>query len=208
MPEHPPIEPIKSTKQIIVEGVDEVRVFAALGEHLHISGFQVQQYRGYPKLKGFLEGFIAQSDFGIVESLAVVADANANRAGRQQSIQNTLSDVGLPTPSAPLEFASQGGLRVAYLVVPHDADGTMLEDVCLASVSADAAMKCVDEYFECLNRAGASTPREVRMSKARVHAFLASRDDPALRTGEAGERGIWQFDDDAFRPMRELLAML
>ena len=204
----PELPPIKSTKQIIVEGNDEVRVLAALGEHLGISGFQTHPCGGYQELREFLEVFIAQSDFGIVESLAVVADANAYRAGREQSIRNTLSSVGLPAPSAPLQFVSQGGPRVAYLVVPHDAEGTMLEDVCLASVSADPAMKCVDEYFECLNRAGASTPREVRMSKARVHAFLASRDDPALRTGEAAERGIWQFDDDAFRPMRELLKML
>ena len=204
----PELPPIKSTKQIIVEGNDEVRVFSALGKHLGISGFQTHPCGGYQELREFLKAFIALDGFGDVESLAVVADANANRAGRQQSIQNTLSNVGLPTPSSPLQFASQGGLKVAYLVVPHDAEGTMLEDVCLASVSADAAMKCVDDYFECLKRAGASTPREVRMSKARVHAFLASRDDPALRTGEAGERGIWQFDDDAFRPMRELLTML
>ena len=199
---------IERPRQLIVEGNDEVRVFLALCEYLGISGLQVQQYGGYPNLRRFLRTLTADPDFHVIESLAVVADADSNRAGRQQSIQGALSDAGLPMPSAPLEFATQNGINVAYLVVPHDADGTMLEDVCLASVSDDAAMKCVDEYFECLTREGASTPRQVWMPKARVHAFLASRDDPALRIGEAADAEIWRFEDESFRPMRELLTML
>ena len=199
---------IEQPRQVIVEGIDEVRVFSALARHIGISGLQVQQCDGYRNLRRFLRTFIALDGFGDVESLAVVADANANRAGRQQSIQDALTNVGLPAPSAPLQITSMDGVKVAYLVIPHSAEGTMLEDVCLASVGADAAMKCVDEYFECLNREGASTPRNVHKSKGKVHAFLASRDDPALRTGEAAEGGIWQFDDDAFHPMRELLTML
>ena len=199
---------IEQSKLLLVEGNDEVRVFSALCRHLDISDLQIQSYGGYQNLRTVLRTLRGVQGFNAVQSLAVVADANANRSGRQQSIQGALSNAGLPAPSAPLQFVSQDGISVAYLVVPHDADGTMLEDVCLASVSADAAMKCVDEYFECLTREGASTPREVRMSKARVHAFLASRDDPALRIGEAADNGIWQFDDEAFRPMSELLTML
>ena len=195
-------------KQLIVEGNDEVRVFSALCRHLDISDLQIQPCGGYQNLRRFLMTLRVMEGFDNIQSLAVVADANANRSGRRQSIENTLSNVGLPVPSAPLQIASQGGIQVAYLVVPHDSEGTMLEDVCLASVSADSAMKCVDEYFECLDREGASTPREVHLSKARVHAFLASRDSPDLRIGEAADGGVWQFDDDAFRPMRELLTML
>lgn len=199
---------IQKAKQLIVEGNDEVRVFSALGEHLGISGLQVQQCGGYQNLRPFLKAFTALDGFGDVESLAVVADANANRAGRWQSIQDALSRVGLPTPSDPLKFASQDGIRVVGLVIPHDSEGTMLEDVCLASVNADSAMKCVDEYFECLIQKGAPTLRKAWMSKARVHAFLASRDNPALRTGEAAESGIWEFEDDAFHAMKELITML
>ena len=203
-----PLLTIEQPRQLIVEGNDEVRVFYALCRHLGISGLQVQQCGGYGNLRPFLRSFTAVPDFHEVESLGVVADANANRSGRQLSIQAALSNAGLPAPTDPLQFASQNGIRVAYLVVPHNTEGTMLENVCLASVSADTAMECVDECFECLGRKGASTPRDVHMSKARVHAFLASRDDPALRTGEAADSGVWRFDDDAFRPMRELLTML
>lgn len=199
---------IAKPKQVIVEGNDEVRVFSALREHLGISGLQVQQCGGYSNLRRFLKTFTADSNFHEVESLAIVADADTNGSGRQQSVQDALSSVGLPVPLAPLRVTPSDRITIAYLIIPHNTEGTMLEDVCLASVSADAAMKCVDEYFECLVQEGASTPKQVWMSKARVHAFLASRDDPALRIGEASDRSIWQFDDDAFRPMRELLTML
>lgn len=200
-----PLPTIEQPRQLIVEGNDEVRVFYALCRHLGISGLQVQQCDGYRNLRRFLRTLTAVPDFDDVESLAVVADADRNRSGREQSIQGALSDVGLPTPPAPLQFVAQGGIKVAYLVIPHDSEGTMLEDVCLSSVSADPAMKCVDEYFECLTRKGASAPSAVHLSKAKVHAFLASRDDPDLRTGEAAQRGIWRFEDDAFHPMQELL---
>ena len=199
---------IEQPKQLIVEGNDEVRLFSALRRHLSISDLQVHPCDGYQKLKRFLRTFTADSNFHQVESLAVVADANSNRDGRQQSIRDALSNAELPVPSEPLQFASQGGVKVSYLVIPHNTEGTMLEDVCLASVSSDPAMKCVNEYFECLTREGASTPRNVRMSKARVHAFLASRDDPALRIGEAADSGIWKFNDESFRSMRELLKAL
>ena len=115
-----PLPTIEQPKQLIVEGNDEVRVFNALCRHLGISGVQVQQCGGYPNLRTFLRTFTADPDFHEVQSLAVVADANTNRSGRQQSIENTLSNVGLPAPSAPLQIASQGGIQVAYLVVPHD----------------------------------------------------------------------------------------
>ena len=84
----------------------------------------------------------------------------------------------------------------------------MLEDVCLESVKSDPAMECVDRYFECISQADIQGPRKVWMSKARVHAFLASRERPNLRLGEAAESGLWAFDTDAFGPLKELLNIL
>ena len=69
-------------------------------------------------------------------------------------------------------------------------------------------MARVDRYFECLGQTGIEEPKEVWMSKVRLHAFLASRERPGLRLGEAAEGGIWPFDTDAFRPLLELVRML
>ena len=205
MPDDPKIT---HPKQVIVEGNDEIRVFEALCRHLNIPDVEIRHYGGSPNLRRFLKAFIGSSEFGLVQSLAVVADANLDRDGREQRICGALSNAGLPVPLKPLEAVSNGDLQVAYLVVPHNVEGTMLEDVCLDSVKTDPAMECVDLYFECIGQTNIQGPREVWMSKARVHAFLASRDRPDLRLGEAAEKGLWAFDTDAFRPLQDLLSIL
>ena len=199
---------LKHPKQLIVEGEDEVRVFGSILKHLDISNVQVHGYGGYPKLKPFLRTFKALPGFESVESLAVVADADCSRAGREMGIHRALLDVGLPSPLAPLEMAGKNGLRVTYLVVPDFQETGMIEDVCLDSVKADPAMSCVEHYFECIRQTSLPGPKKVRMSKARVHAFLASRERPELRLGEASQGGVWQFDADAFRSLKVLLRML
>ena len=97
---------------------------------------------------------------------------------------------------------------MAYLVVPHDRESGVIEDVCLDSVSEDPAMVCIDRYFECIEESDTPGPRQVWMSKARTHAFLASRERPNLRIGEAADRGIWQFEHAAFNPLKDLLRLL
>ena len=199
---------ITQPKQVIVEGNDEIRVFNSLSKHLNIQDLEVRHYGGSGNLRRFLKTFRVSSEFELVRSLAVVADANSDRASREQRIHGALSNAGLPVPTKPLEAVSNGDLKVAYLVVPHDVEGTMIEDVCLDSVKIDSAIECVDLYFECVSQADIQGPREVWMSKARVHAFLASRDRPDLRLGEAAEKGIWEFDTNAFLPLKDLLRIL
>ena len=199
---------IEHPKQVLVEGVDDYRIFSKLVENVDISEVQIQSYGGFQKLRPFLKNFVALSGFDSVRSLAVVADANSSRLDREKSIRHALSDRNLPSPSAPLQVSSDSKLQVAYLVIPHHRDSGMIEDVCLDSVSADPAMQCVDEYFECISQANTPGPRETWMSKAKVHAFLSSREDPSLRLGEAEQRGAWSLESDAFRPLRELLNLL
>ena len=142
----PPEFNIERPKQVIVEGVDDVRVMGALCEHLGIVDMQFAPCGGYNSLRQFLRAFRADPAFRQVQSLAVVVDADANPDGRRQGVADALTSAGLPNPRW--------------------------------------------------------------VSKARVHAFLASRDRPDLRLGEAAERGIWRFESEAFRPLIDLLRML
>ena len=199
---------IERPKQVLVEGIDDYRVFSKLVEDVGDSEVQIQSYGGFQKLRPFLKNFVALSGFDSVRSLALVADANSSRPDREKSIRHALSDRNLPSPPAPLQKSSDGKLQVAYLVVPHDQECGMIEDVCLDSVSTDPAMQCVDHYFDCIDQANTRGPNQVWRSKARVHAFLASREDPRLRLGEAAQRGVWPLESDAFRHLRELLNLL
>ncbi len=204
----PPRLEIREPKQLIVEGNDDVRVFKSLGSHLNISDIEIRPYGGVDNMRTFLRTLSAMPEFRLVRSLAIVADANSDKDRRDRRIRSALSDMGLPTPSAPLEVESDGRLNVTYLVVPHNRDTGMIEDVCLDSVSDDPAMDCIDRYFECISEANTPGPRQVWSSKAKLRAFLASRDRPDLRIGEAAERGVWQFEAAAFDPLKDLLRTL
>ncbi len=204
----PPEFNIERPKQVIVEGVDDVRVMESLCNHLGIDDIQLVPCGGYNSLRQFLRTFSADPDFRQVRSLAVIVDADENPQGRRQGVADALASAGLPRPEQLLKPISDSGLTVAYLIVPHDPPGTMMEDVCLNSVADDPVMECVEQYLECVDLANAHSPRQVWMSKARVHVFLASQDRPDLRLGEAAERGIWKFESEAFRPLSDLLRML
>ena len=199
---------IQQPKRVLVEGDDEVRLFGALAKHLGISDLQINQYGGSPKLRSYLKAFQLLDGVENIKSLAVVADADSDRNRAEDRIRGALSAADLPSPSEPLEVLSQDSLCVCYLVVPHEAESGMIEDVCLDSVESDPAIDCVDGYFECIRQTNVPGPKEVRMAKARLHAFLASREEPHLRLGEAADKGIWDFEADAFRPLKDLLALL
>ena len=199
---------IEQPKQLIVEGNDDARIFASLSRYLEIQDIQIWPCDGYENMRGVLRTVTGLDDFDSVSSLAVVADANSSRDARIQSIQGALSRAGLPTPSVPLEFVSDSTIKVAYLVVPHNRESGMIKDVCLDSVSDDPAMGCIDRYFDCIEEADTPGPRQAWMPKARAHAFLASRDRPDLRIGEAADSGMWRFDSEAFTPLKDLLQLL
>ena len=102
---------IVETKQVFVEGIEEVRVFSELAGHLEMSGIQIHPYGGRDKLRQFLRVLASRDDFDNVRSLAVVADADFDVGAARDSIRGALRDAGLPVPSAPLVEASQDDLR-------------------------------------------------------------------------------------------------
>ena len=205
MPAAPNIE---KPKLLVVEGDDEVRIFGALLNHLEVSDTDIRSIRGVDNLRIHLKTLSSLRDFGRVRSLAVVVDADMDRGARRDQIRGALRDAGLPAPPEPLSQTSDDQLKVAYLIVPHESPGTMIEDVCLESVSTDPVIECLDGYFECISQTGVPGPRPHWKTKARTHAFLASRERPDLRLGEAAQNGVWDFDSDAFSPLRDLLKLL
>ncbi len=199
---------IRETKQVLVEGLEEVRVFSHLASQLSLTDVQCHSYQGKMNLTRFIRTFLALPDFAKVRSLAVVADADFDIEGTRTRIRHALQNAGLPQPSAPLTEASEGHLRVSYLILPHLRETGMLEDVCLESVKSEPVMECVEQFMECVKGKREDWPKREAKAKARVHAYLASQDRTDLRLGEAAEKGIWNYDSDAFNPLKELLSKL
>lgn len=197
---------IEKPKLLLVEGIDEVRLFEALAKDIGAEDVQIRDYQGKGNLRRFLGVLPQIPGYSELESIGVTRDADENGDKAAESVRDALGAAGFPVPNSPLESANNGRIEVCYLIIPHGETGA-LEDVCLASVAEDPAMVCVEGYFDCIERSALDGPKEKWMSKAKVHAFLSSREDPALRLGEAAESGVWAFDAPAFDPLKSVLRM-
>ena len=198
---------IEKPKLLLVEGIDEVRLFGALAKDIGSEDVQIRPYQGKGNIRRFLRVLPQVPGYSDLESIAVTRDADKNGDKAAKKVRDALGAAGLPVPDSPLESANDGRIEVRYLIIPPNSKTGALEDVCLASVDEDPAMVCVESYFGCIEQSELDGPREKWMSKAKVHAFLSSREDPALRLGEAAERGLWSFDAPAFDPLKSVLRM-
>lgn len=201
---------ITTPKLLLVEGVDEVRLFGALARNIGLDDdVQIRGYGGRNALRRLLANIWRVPGYPGLESLGIVMDADDSAASAEDRIRGALSAASLPVPAAPLQTAAgDESPKTCYLILPPNGETGALEDVCLASVAEDPAIDCVEDYFHCVERTPLGGPRAVWASKARVHAFLSSRKRPDLRLGDAAESGVWRFGDSAFNSLKAVLRMM
>ena len=189
-------------KVVIGEGRDEVNFFEALCGHLHLINVQVEEYGGKGQLSKYLHEFNVRPGHQNVVALGITRDADVSVAQVFQSICGMLQNNGLPVPATAGQIAL-GPLRVGVFIMPDNGRPGMLEDLCLDAVQTDSAMPCVDDFFQCVSQNTSRQPNP--MAKARIHAWLASQNDPDLRLGEAAQRGYWPWNAAAFQPLIQFL---
>jgi hypothetical protein len=204
---------IAKPKILIVEGRDEEMFFdAALRDHLGLTDIQIMPIGGKTQLSRNLTGLVNDAGFPTVQGLAVLRDADLTAPGATiasatqafQSVCGSLQHVGLPCPAAHGQFAV-GPPRLGIFIVPNGVDDGMLETLCLMSVSSLPEFPCLDTYFQCLQGHGAVPSN---LHKARAHAWLASRQMPDRRVGEAAQKGDWPWDSDAFLDLWSFIGSL
>lgn len=202
------LSPITATRLIAVEGKDEINWLSALRNQLGIDNMEIRSLGGIASFSTKIKTLVITPGFTSVLSFGIIRDANSNASATFQSVCSALRNVGLPVPTQPLKpaKAARGKPRVVVLIVPHGESKGMLEDICLQSVGGDPAMTCVETYFKCLTRNLGKLPNN--LSKAKVHAFLSSRNEPDLRLGEAAKAGYWPLTHQAFDQVRRFLSLL
>jgi hypothetical protein len=197
---------IDKPKLLIVEGRDEELFFtAALKDHLGLTDIQVMPIGGKTKLTQNLSALVNDTQFPSIQSLAIFRDADSTSPGATltsaaqafQSVCGSLRHVGLSCPAAHGDLTA-GQPRIGVFVVPNGTDEGMLETLCLLAVSTMPELHCLNDYFQCLQ---GHTVIPNNLDKARAHAWLASRQEPDKRVGEAAQSGYWPWDSDAFKDL-------
>ena len=178
--------PIVFAKQLLVEGRSSLLFCETLIQHLGLSDVQLQNYGGIADLANFLKALRNLADFPTkVASLGIVRDADTKFTAAFQSVCSALRHAGLAEPPQ-VSIVAAGPPKVSLFLLPDCANDGMLEDLCLQAVGSDPAWACVDDYFACLQRQGVSLPRII--AKARLQAFLASRDRSDMQLGQLSGR--------------------
>jgi hypothetical protein len=196
---------ISYPKQLLVEGRDTEVFFLALIRTLSLGDIQLQNFGGKDELADFLSALVASPGFKTkVNSLGVVRDADNDALSAFRSVCSGLRKSKLTVPKEPAVIFD-GNPRVGVFILPNAESRGMLETICLDSVSNDPAMVCISEYFRCLEDVGL-VPSNI--DKAKVQAFLASRQKPGLRLGQAASKGYWQFSNQIFDNLKRFLISL
>jgi hypothetical protein len=191
--------------QLAVEGSSDLNFFIALLRRMNIiDQIQIQDYEGKDNLEDFLLALKDTGDFNTVISIGVVRDADADPSAAFNSVCSALRDAELYQPSQPEKFEGTNP-RIGVLILPNANECGMLETLCLQSVSNDPSVKCIDDYFDCLKKVGFS-PKI--MDKAKIQAFLASRERTIWLLGVAAQCGYWQWDSPAFEHVKLFLNSL
>ena len=188
---------------LIGEGKDEVRFFNSLLKFLEISNIRVEDYKGKDNLRTYLQALKSRPSFSELTSIGITRDAdNLPPKSAFDSICSSLRKVGLSIPNNQGEKTTETP-SINIFIFPNNRDSGMLEDLCLESVKDDGAISCVEQYLECAKENASRQPNNV--AKAKLHAWLASKEIPDKRLGEAAEAGYWDWQNAAFDVLKEFI---
>jgi hypothetical protein len=192
---------------VLGEGREEEKLFRALIRHLGRKDVQVENYQGKTNLRKFLQALAASTGFSQIARLIVTRDADDDETDALRSVLDALSAARLPTPRRCFEVAV-GSPDVIVGILPGGGQPGALEDICIAALAADPTMVCVDAFLQCTeDRAGAKARQPRIAAKAKVQAWLAARERPGLRLGDAALAGHLPFDHEAFAPLRQVFGI-
>ncbi|MDE0021559.1 MAG: hypothetical protein OXT69_09290 [Candidatus Poribacteria bacterium] len=200
--------------QILVEGGDDSRILKALIDHMagaisdrqEIEDVNIYELGGKPSLKRFLPVLVKSEGFEQVKRIGILLDADDSEERAFQSVQSALKNAGLPVPHEPNAPAEADGRpSVTALILPGGGRAGELETLLCESFKDDPVNQCVDEFFECVERLNGAVEQP---EKARVRTYIAAQTDPNVAAGGAAERGYWNFEHNAFQPIRRFMSLV
>lgn len=197
---------INKPKLLIGEGNDEVRFFQSFLKYLNLENIMVESYQGKDNLSTYLKTLKVRPNFSQLVSIGITRDADYKLMENLfKSICSSLTKANLPIPNS-LSESSQEIPKISIFILPDNQNSGMLETLCLESLKEDNSLNCVNQYFNCLKTETSVFPKNI--DKAKIHAWLASREIPDKRLAEASEVGYFDFNNSAFNHLKQFILSL
>jgi hypothetical protein len=197
-------EGLDHPKLLIGEGKEEVMFFNALLNHLKITDVKVEEYGGKGKLSDYLKTLVVRPGYANLITVGITRDADGSATDAFKSVTNFLGLTGLISP-ARSGLRANGIPNVGIFIFPDGEHSGMLEDLALEALQGDPVLRCVEEFLACASDVSANI-KEV--SKAKIHAWLATRNPPDLRLGIAAQKGLIDWQHPSFLSLTNFLQAL
>lgn len=134
-----------------------------------------------------------------VQSVGIIIDADISFADRWKSVRNLLVATNnyivpevLPAEGLILDSTKTGKPRVGVWIMPNNRDNGMLEDFLLRQIpQEDDVLPFVDETLGELKARKIQKYKDVHISKARAHTYLAWQENPECTLAIAIEKNYF-----------------
>ncbi len=197
-------EEIIRSNLIVVEGRDDENLLGCLIDDMGLMSIQVMRIGGESAYTAKIRTITITPGFDIVRVLGLVRDADLDPHAKFESICNAVRQVGFDVPTT-VSVRTGSDPEVCIFVVPSLNRPGKIETCCLESVENNPALPCVDQYISCLSNNNYN-PRNIE--KAKLHAYIASRDDPSSKLGEAARNGYFDFAHETFDDIKNFLQIM
>ena len=199
---------IQKNKLLLVEGNDDQNFFQKLLQEITLDNIQIIPMGGRDNFRTpNFRSVINTPGFREVVALGIVRDADDGAGSVFTNTCTALRECGLPEPTRTMEITNTT-LKVGILIIPPNTEKGEIEDLCLSSLKEYSEIECIDSYFKCLKEKllPEKFPRD--LSKARVQAFLASREESVPRLGIAAQKGYFPLNHNIFEGINGFLRSL
>lgn len=187
-------------KVLLVEGDNDCHVVMALcAAHNVPETFGIYQCNSDTGVLKRLNALIIRPNPPQVIGVMLDADSPTLES-RWQSIKSKLKHYNYTFPSNPdinriILESSANEPKLGFWLMPNNQDSGMLEDFC-AELAVPTSIAVARECVEEAKVKQATTFKEVHLSKAIIHTYLAWQDEPGRPLGQAITKQALRADSD------------
>jgi len=202
---------IDKEKILLAEGVDVHRFLIYACRAYQRSDIQVISFGGNSELRTFLEALKNLEGFSQVKALVIARDAETDVTSAIESIKSALGNIGLPIPSESFQFQQEDDTKTAFMLFPgpdrnNQCQTGTIEDLCLATISEDPLLNCVNAFLECAKQNQEGEEKLKHPWKCKLYAYLAGKDDHAgKRLSQAAKDNVWNWEHDTMLPFQRII---
>jgi predicted ATP-dependent endonuclease of OLD family len=197
---------------IFVEGQDDVFFLSAILEEINADPKTVGivEVGGKENFRPRLSTFLKSSSFTqkIVNTIAIVCDADSDPIKVETSISAVFTDAGYPALKLGTHILSAAGTKVGLFTMPNSTNTGDLEKLCIDTVTGHPLEKGAEDFIAQAEKIALEGEKKLKGSrhKRKAQVFLAGLPNDVVRgAGRGYAIGCFDVAHGALEPIRSFL---